>query len=132
MKLYMAHKNIKAYLKKYLPVIGIVLLLFAAITSYSASRPTVSTFINHQSRVVLADDIFNTCKTSCPTERQTPYSAHVQSQHTLEALYGLAPPSLVVALLYIVFLITKTLPPLKSQTYTIAASKQSLHSMWRI
>jgi len=128
----MVTKNIKAYIKKYLPVMGVVLLMLAAVTSYSANRTTVSTFINHQSKAVLADDIFNTCQTSCPTERQTPYTAHVQGQHILSTPYGLAPPSLLIIVLLLLLFVTKTLLPHALQLFFATASKQSLYSIWRI
>ena len=128
----MVTKNIKAYAKKYLPIIGIALLIFASVISYSVSRPTASTFINHQSKAVLADDIFNTCKTSCPTEKQTPFAAHIQGQHVLPTPYGLAPPSLILVFLILVACIFKAFLQRESQTFFAAASKQSLYSMWRI
>lgn len=109
-----------------------LLLIVATFFSYNSSPANVHTYTNMQTKAVLADDLFNTCHTTCPTEQQSidkrlaslPMFAVVRTGSTPPVGAALVPQQAVTFTVVLATILYVAL-------YTSSRKKCALHSLWR-
>jgi hypothetical protein len=128
----MLFKKIKMHAIKYFTVVAAILMLFTALVVYVAPKTSDGTFINSYGRVAIADNDADSCRVVCPTEKQVPFYAHIQGHRATPSSYGLAPPSVLLVLLIIVLVSSRTTGATSYIAILHSASRQRLYGIWRI
>lgn len=100
-------------------------------SSYAFKTSRAATFQNNQSHAVLADDIFNSCKSGCPTEQQTVFKKSEARHSTTQSFRGTAPPSLAIRITAVQLLLFAAAIFLYTYLYASARPRFALYANWR-
>ncbi len=110
--------------------LSLVLTLLVS-SSYGFKTSRAATFQNNQSHAVLADDLYNSCKSGCPTEQQTVFKKNEARHNTTQAFSGTTPPSLAIRISAAQISLFAVATFLYVYIYASARPRFSLYVNWR-
>jgi hypothetical protein len=124
-------RKTKKWLHTVLFIASAALLLVTAATSYGGVRTLSKTFTGNQTKAVLADDLFNACHSTCPTQQQVMHKVVASLPMFNVMRTSSTPPVLLQPAQSTVIFVSAVALLLYVSLYTTSRKKCALHALWR-